>query len=180
MSEEIQEIHEHAEEAHHDPSIAPVTVTMAVLAVLVAAVSLLGHRAHTEELLLQNRASDQWAYYQAKDIRRHTYELFLDLMSISDMKNAPQAEKVRQKYEREIERYGDQQKDTQSEARTLEREVQHEQRKANWFDLGEVLLEAALVISSMTLITRKRFFWRFGLAIAAVGLVVSAGGLFVR
>ena len=53
MSEEISELHEHAEEAHHDPGLAPVTITMAILAVLVAAVSLLGHRAHTEELLGQ-------------------------------------------------------------------------------------------------------------------------------
>ena len=60
MSEEISELHEHAEEAHHDPGLAPVTITMAILAVLVAAVSLLGHRAHTEELLNQSRASDHW------------------------------------------------------------------------------------------------------------------------
>jgi hypothetical protein len=179
MSEEIQEIHERAEEAHHDPAIAPITVTMAILAVLVATVSLLGHRAHTEELLLQNRASDQWAYYQAKSIRRHTYELFLDLMSISALAKSPQAEKVKQKYEREMERYGDQQKDTESEARALENEVRHEQRKANWFDLGEVLLEAALVISSMSLITSKRFFWKIGLVFAAGGVLVAARSFFL-
>src|SRR5439155_3559607 len=113
MSEEIQEIHERAEEAHHDPAIAPVTVTMAVLAVLVAAVSLLGHRAHTEELLLQNRATDQWAYYQAKDIRRHTYELFIDLVSLSNVKDAARAEKITEKYKQQVERYQDQQKDTE-------------------------------------------------------------------
>ena len=39
---------------------------MAVLAVLVATVSLLGHRTHTEEIILQNQVTDQWAYYQAK------------------------------------------------------------------------------------------------------------------
>src|SRR5262250_1409260 len=96
-ADELQDLEEHADEGAHHPSMAPVTVTMAVLAVLVAAVSLLGHRAHTEEILLQNRASDKWAYNQAKDTRRHTYELFLDLMSISDMRNAPGADKIRQK-----------------------------------------------------------------------------------
>jgi len=95
MSEELHELHEHAEEAHHDPGLAPVTITMAILAVLVAAVSLLGHRAHTEELLNQSRASDHWAEYQAKNIRRHTYELFLDLMSIMDLKDSPQVAKVK-------------------------------------------------------------------------------------
>ena len=66
MAEEIQEIHEHAEAGHHDPTLAPVTITLAVLAVLVAVVSLAGHRAHTEEILRQNKATDQWAYYQQR------------------------------------------------------------------------------------------------------------------
>jgi hypothetical protein len=60
MAEEIHELHEHAEEAHRDSSLIPVTLSMAILAVVLAAISLLGHRAHTEELLLQNKATDQW------------------------------------------------------------------------------------------------------------------------
>ncbi|PYV21774.1 MAG: hypothetical protein DMG24_18660 [Acidobacteria bacterium] len=110
---------------------------MAILAVLVAAVSLLGHRAHTEELLNQSRASDHWAEYQAKNIRRHTYELFLDLMSATDAKDNARAEKVKEKYAREIERYDDQKKEIQSEAREFEKEVEIEQRKADRFDLGD-------------------------------------------
>ena len=82
MAEELQELHEQAEEAAHHASLAPVTVTMAILAVLVATVSLLGHRADTEAILLQSQATDQWAYYQAKDIRQHTYGLFLDELSV--------------------------------------------------------------------------------------------------
>jgi len=48
MSEEVHELQEHAEHAKHDPSLAPVTLTMAVVAVLVATVSLLGHRTATK------------------------------------------------------------------------------------------------------------------------------------
>ena len=44
MPEEISELQEHAEHGAEDHSLAPVTITMAILAVLVAAVSLLGHR----------------------------------------------------------------------------------------------------------------------------------------
>ncbi len=84
MSEELQELHEHAEHAREHPDMAPVTLTMAVLAVMVAAVSLLGHRTHTEEIILQNKVTDQWAYYQAKNIRRHNDELFADLAPIRD------------------------------------------------------------------------------------------------
>jgi len=111
MPEELQELHEQAEEGAHQPSLAPVTVTMAILAVLVATVSLLGHRAHTEELFLQTQATDQWAYYQAKDIRRHTYELFLDETSVFTLQNSEQIEKLKEKYTKEVERYREEQKD---------------------------------------------------------------------
>src|SRR5580704_14538659 len=65
MAEELTELHERAEQGRERPDMAPITLTMAVLAVLVAAVSLMGHRTHTEEIILQNKVTDQWAYYQA-------------------------------------------------------------------------------------------------------------------
>jgi hypothetical protein len=180
VPEEIQELHEQASEGAHHPSLAPVTVTMAILAVLVAAVSLLGHRAHTEQLLLQTRATDQWAYYQAKDIRRHTDELFVDETSVLARENPEQIEALKRKYEKEVERYRDEQKDIEAEAKKAEKEVRVEQRRANRFDLGEVMLEAALVICSITLLTRKRFFWGLGLVLGLTGFVIGAAGLFVR
>jgi len=180
MPEEIQELHEQASEGAHHPSLAPVTVTMAMLAVLVAAASLLGHRAHTEQLLLQTKATDQWAYYQAKDIRRHTYELFLDETSVFALQNSEQIERLKQKYEKEVERYRDEQKDIEAEAQKAQDEVKVEQRRANRFDLGEGMLETSLVICSITLLTRKRLFWRLGLAFGLVGLVIAAAGLMVR
>ncbi|MBZ5696561.1 MAG: DUF4337 domain-containing protein [Acidobacteriia bacterium] len=180
MPEELQELHEQAEEGAHQPSLAPVTVTMAVLAVLVATVSLLGHRAHTEELLLQTRATDQWAYYQAKDIRRHTYELFLDETSVFTLQNSEQIEKLKEKYTKEVERYREEQKEIEAEAKKAEAEVALQQRRANRFDLGEVMLEAALVICSITLLTRKRIFWRFGAVLGILGLAVGAAGFFIR
>jgi Flp pilus assembly protein TadB len=180
MSDELQELRERAEEAAHHASLAPVTVTMAIFAVLVAAVSLLGHRAHTHELLHQTEATDQWAYYQAKDIRRHTYELFLDELSVFSLQNSGAAEKIREKYSKEVERYRDQQKDIEAEAKKYQDDVKREGRRADRFDLGEVLLEAGLVICSITLLTRKRFFWGMGLVLGLVGVVIGAAGFLIR
>src|SRR5690348_15831163 len=105
MPEEDSELKEHAEEAANDPSLRPVSLTLAILAVLVAAVSLLGHRAHTEELLLQNKATDNWSYYQAQTVRRHNYDLFLDMVAISGAKDSEQSLKLTAKYKYEILRY---------------------------------------------------------------------------
>jgi hypothetical protein len=153
---------------------------MAVFAVLVAATGLLGHRAHTEEMLHQTRATDQWAYYQAKDIRRKNYELFLDELSVFTVQNSEQTQKIKEKYAKEVERYRAEEKDIQAEARKAENEVLVEGRRADRFDLGEVMLEAALVICSITLLTRKRIFWYFGLVLGAAGLVIAASGLLIH
>src|ERR1700740_1916692 len=103
-ADELQELHENAEHAHHHPDLAPVSLTMAVLAVMVAVVSLLGHRAHTEEVVLQAKASDQWAYYQAKNIREHEDELFADLSASVASKDGDAMAKFREKSAQEGER----------------------------------------------------------------------------
>lgn len=180
MPEEFQELHENAEEAAHQSNLAPVTITMAILAVLVSAVSLLGHRAHTEELLHQTEATDQWAEYQAKDIRRHTYELFLDELSVFTLQNSEAIEKVKDKYSKEIDRYRDQQKDLEAEARKAESYVKREGHRADRFDLGEVMLEAALVICSITLLTRKRIFWLLGLLLGILGVGIASAGFLIQ
>jgi hypothetical protein len=105
MTDELQELHEHAEHAREHPDLAPVTLTMAVLAVFVATVSLLGHRAHTEEILLRNKVTDQWGYFQAKNIRRHTDEQFADLTTVIATKDPEATAKLQEKYRAEGDRY---------------------------------------------------------------------------
>ena len=180
MTEELNELHENAERARENPHLAPVTLTMAVLAVFVATVSLLGHRTHTEEIVLQNKVTDQWSYYQAKNIRLHTDELFADLAGVVTSKDAEGAAKLHEKYRAEADRYKDEQKELDSKARELEKETELTRRKADRFDLGEVFLEIALVITSITLLSGRRIFWHLGLLLATAGIVLSASAWIVR
>ena len=180
MPDEVDELKERAEKGEQNPILKPVSLTMAILAVLVATISLLGHRAHTEELLFQNKATDNWSYYQAKNIRLHTYELFLDMVSLLDPKNPQLAEQVKEKYRKEIGRYDKELKEIEAEARKLEEETALEGRKANRFDLGEVFLEIALVVTSITLLTRRRLFWGMGLLAGSAGLGIALTGFWVR
>lgn len=180
MPDELSELQESAEHGRENPSLVPITVTMAILAVCVAIVSLLGHRAHTEEVLLQAKASDQWSYYQAKNIRRHNYEMGLDLLSMIEFKDKAQAGKVEEKYRKEAERYTKEQAEIEEQAKDLEGESAREQRKADRFDLGEVFLEVGLVISSLTLLSRNRFYWVLGIAAGVAGLGVAVTGLLLH
>src|SRR5438270_10999646 len=180
MSEELNELQEHAEHAMHDPTLAPISVTMAVLAVLVAVVTLLGHRAHTEEVVLQAKASDQWAFYQSKNIRRHMDEFFTDLTSVQGTTDAATLAKLRNKYSQEASRYKDDQGEAESEARRLEAEVMTERNRADRFDLSEVFLEIGLVITSITLLSGRKVFWAMGMVFGAVGVVVAVTGFWVH
>jgi len=180
MSEELSELQEHAEHAKHDPTLAPVSLTMAVLAVLVAVVSLLGHRSHTEEVVLQATASDQWAFYQAKNIRRHQDEIFVDTTSLQSAPDAAAFAKLRDKYAQEAARYKDEQKEIEDKARELEAEVGHERKRADRFDLAEVFLEIGLVITSITLLSGRRLFWWLGILFGAVGILTAATAFLVH
>lgn len=179
-SEELQELQEHAEHAKHDPSLAPVSLTMAILAVLVATVSLLGHRAHTEEVVLQNRVSDQWAYYQAKKSRQHTDERLLGLESFVAVRDPKKEGEFSELTKTEAERYKEELKDAESEARKVEHERDTARRQADRFDLGEVFLEIGLVITSITLLSGRKAFWHAGIVFAVLGIALAATGALIQ
>jgi hypothetical protein len=153
---------------------------MAVLAVFVAVVSLLGHRSHTEEVVLQAKSSDQWAYYQAKNIRQHEDELFADLSAAVASKDAAQLDQFREKSTQEAERYKKDKEEIQGEAKKLEGEVAMERRRADRYDLAEVFLEIGLVITSITLLSERRIFWHLGIFLAVVGVAVAVAGAMVH
>lgn len=178
--EAMEKAKEAAAEAKERKYLAPVSITIAALAVFVAIVSLLGHRAHTEEILLQTRATDQWAYYQAKNMRRNTLEALDEVMTALENTKADRAQEVQKHFHEEIDKYRDQQKDIEAEARTLEAEVQRVSRRADRFDLGEVFLEIALVVTSITLLTDNRRYWYFGIVLAVVGLVAASSSVLVH
>ena len=178
-ADELQELQESAEKGR-EKSMAAVSLTMAVVAVCVAVVSLLGHRAHTEEVVQQAKASDQWAYYQAKNIRQHEDELFSDLTAVVASKDAEGMGKFREKASQEAERYKHDKEEIKEKAGELDREVATETRRADRYDLAEVFLEIGLVITSITLLSGKRIFWYLGIVLTVVGLVIAVMGAMVH
>jgi hypothetical protein len=71
---EPEELTKTTEEAHHKGEKV-IGLTTALTAVLLAVVTLLGHRAHTEEIKLQTKVNDGWAFYQAKHSRSYEFAL---------------------------------------------------------------------------------------------------------
>jgi len=169
-------------ERHHEdhPLVLPVSITISIMAVLVAGATLLGHRAHTEELLLQSQATDQWAYYQAKNGRYHGMETTADLIETMIPRDKDKAEVLLKKYEKEIERYDSDKEDISEKAKEREKERDVVSRRADRFDGGEALMEIGLVICSITLLTKRKGFWAGGVLVGALGIALAATGFFLH
>jgi inorganic triphosphatase YgiF len=130
--------------------------------------------------VLQAISSDTWANYQAKNIRRHTDELFNDLTSVEPTTEATTLAKLRDQYSQEADRYKDEMKELQDKANELDAEVKVERHRADRYDLAEVFLEIGLVITSITLLSGRRLFWALGIGLGVVGLGITVTGFIVH
>lgn len=162
-----EEVAEHVHEAH-EPYDKVVAGTMAIIAALLAVVSVLGQHFTTEKVVNQQLASDQWAYYQAKDIRRYVAQVTAD--DLTAMK-APSA--ALQKYAQDANRYKAQSNDIQEKARDFERERDKAGAQADRFHFGEVFLEVAIVFSSLAILLKRKPFFLAGVVLALIGIVLS-------
>ena len=176
-AQELEEQHEHA--AGH-PSLRPVSFTISVLAVLVAIVTVLGHRSHTQAVLYQAKASDQWNLYQAKKIRQNDTGLTADLLTALQVRDKDEADKIVNGYRSHLAKWDQDLTDSEKQARELEEKVEQAEHRANRFDLGEALLEIGLVVASITLLTRQRGYWFMGMTFGAAGVVAAALGFLIR
>ncbi|HET7106910.1 MAG TPA: DUF4337 domain-containing protein [Candidatus Acidoferrum sp.] len=173
-------LEEHAHHHEEEPWTLPVAITISILAVLVAMATLMGHRSSIEAVLLQTQASDQWAFYQAKNIRLHEMQSVADLIGVLDRGEKEKAEALREKYKTEIERYEKDKDQISEKAKELESERAVVSRKEDRFDAGEVVLDIALIICSLTLLTRIKAFWYSGMAIGTTGFFIGISGFFIH
>lgn len=177
---EVMEAHEASGEHEDNPLMLPVAVTLSILAVLVAIATLLGHRASTEEIILQTKATDQWALFQAKNIRLHEMQNVANLLGTLSPVDKEKAEALREKYLKEAERYEKEKDEASEQAKDLEKERELVSRRADRYEAGEVILEIALIICSLTLLTKKRVFWVSGIGCGLIGLFTALSGFLIH
>jgi len=172
-NEELTEHVHHAQE----PFDKRVAASMAIIAALLAIVSVGAHIYTTEELLAQQQASDQWAYYQAKDIRRYDSEIALDVLKAT--KN-DSIDKRLQHYNDNAERYDKERAEIQNKARELEAERDLHQKQAFRLEFGEIFLEVGIVLASLSILIKAPAIWYASLLSAIAGIVVAATMLIVH
>lgn len=162
-----EEVEDHIKEAR-DSFDKIIAGNMAIVAALLAIVSVLGQHYNTEELLKQQQSSDQWAYYQAKDIRRYVAQSTQDVLAAGKADGL-----LLSRYGKDGDKYKADEARIQAEARKLERERDESGGKAKQFHIGEVFLEVAIVLLSLAILTKRRALAFAGFGGAFVGVVWS-------
>ncbi len=161
-----------------------VALTTAIYAVVLAITSLGGNNAMKEMLLAAQQSSDQWAFYQAKVIREHLYRsqkmrLEIDLIERSDRMKPEVKEKLEallKKLSDEEARYSAEKKEIEREAKKLEHERDVNRSKDPYFDYAEVLLQIAIVMASVSILSASRAVFVFSMVSAFLGAIFCLDG----
>src|SRR5215469_12882160 len=151
---EASEVHEFSEQVKEgaEKGLMHVSLIIAILAVFVAMVTVLGHRAHTKAVLEQTRAADQWNEYQAHKVRLQQTQIASDILSLQPTKDPAATQAKLAAYKGQMAKW---QKEIDKEAETanhLDERVEVDERVAARFDLGEALLQISVVLASITLL----------------------------
>ncbi len=161
-----------------------VAITTAIYAVMLAIAALGGNNAMKDMLLAQQQSSDQWAFYQAKVIREHEYRIQQKRLEVElAERGASMVPEARQQYEAllaeftaETKRYNTEKKDIEKDAKKLEHERDVNRNRDPYFDFAEVLLQIAIVMSSVSILSSSRLMYGLSLILALGGTFLMLNG----
>jgi len=178
---------EELEEIRNKAFTRKVALTTAIFAVLLAITSLGGNNATKEMMLAQQQSSDQWAFYQSKTLREHLYKTnAIQIESLLIERGSAMNAAAKKKYEDQLRdlrteaaRYGEEKKKIEAEAKSLETERNLSRRKDPYFDYAEVLLQIAIVLASISILSLSRPIYYFAIACACAGTFLMVNGYFL-
>jgi hypothetical protein len=150
-----------------------VGLTMAVVAALLAASTLMGHRLHTEETVAQTKSADGWAFFQAKNSRSQMYAADATLAELIGPQGAAVAADWKKKAVAERQEADEVRRNNEE----LDKVTEATARRATVFDIAEICLEIAIVLCSITLLAKTKMFWRLSFLPTAIGAVMAVYGL---
>ena len=161
-----------------------VALTTALFAVMLAITSLGGSNAMKEMLLAQQEASNQWAFYQSKVMREHLYKTNKELVgAILLERGASLRPEAKSNYETLLKNFENEEVRYRAEKGKIEEAAKHSEnnrdvnrQKDPYFDYAEVLLQIAIVLASISILSGIRLVFYFSIGAAVLGSLLSING----
>ncbi|GCE21797.1 DUF4337 domain-containing protein [Dictyobacter kobayashii] len=173
VKEKIEEVIEHA--GHWNKFLA---ITTALIAVFAAVISSIGGNYASEAFLqknnaifYQNKATDQWAYFQAKSIK---YNLALDFF---DQTHNSQLKTDVERYSKEKDVIQKQALQFESQAQAANDQSAKMLARSDKLDMATLFCQVAIALSAMSALLKKEWLWIGSLVMAAGALVLFLSGI---
>ena len=138
-----------------------IAISTALIAVLAAISSLIAGHHSNEALIEQIKASDQWAFYQAKGIKA-------DIVSLNS--NSSFKDSIEEKYKA-------QQQDIKKEAEIFQSASETHLQKHILLAKSVTLFQIAIAISAISILSKKRVLWYFAILLTIAGIIFFISGL---
>jgi hypothetical protein len=191
----IAEIHEERAENDAAESFRNRAALLIAIMAAILAVGGLGGGNATDDMIGNNiKASDSWAFYQAKNVRQTMYEieaenLKAELPGLSGEARSAAEARIKD-YEATIARYdsepdpkapndplaGEGKKEISARAKAFEAAFDEASARDNNFDLAEVALQLALVLGSVAILAVNRWILGLSLALGIAGSLLTLNG----
>jgi lipopolysaccharide export LptBFGC system permease protein LptF len=178
--------HEHGHGDHGKNNLnRNVAVISSILALLAAFTALQSEAAHSHALVAKNeaileqaKASDLWAFFQAKSMK---YEL----KGISSMVTTDK--RVLEENQKKMDEYKKEKDEIQEDARQAEERRDHHNKQSTHFlhvhhrfASALTLIQVGIVLSTICLVVQRKSVLYLGLGIGLVGIVYLINGFFLQ
>jgi len=146
-------------------------LSTAIMAVLAALTTLYMGKYSSRAIMAQGQESNEWAYYQAKSIKQHSFEMSNHALELQfrSQKGLPadvtaDFEKTLAKYGDEIKRYDSEKKEIKDKAEGIAKVKLKAQEMGGNFAYALIFLQIALMLASISSLTKRKYLWYIALA----------------
>jgi hypothetical protein len=166
-----------------------IAVYIAILAVALSVCSVGGGNATKDATARNIEASNAWAFFQAKNIRRNDVRIEISELELRLATEPNLSEAARTAIQDKLKQYREQESRLSSEPETgeglkelmakgkaLETQRDRAMRKDPYFDYGQALLQIAIVLASVAIITGGSMLLLLSGLLAAGGLIAMLNG----
>jgi hypothetical protein len=181
------EVHVKAE----NPFSRTVALAVAVYAVALAITSAGGHNVTKEMMMAKQEESNAWNHFQSKSTREALNRIEVIKLVTAKKKSGNafpadqqelldwfQKEEARMMADKKEIEEGN--KETHEKgAREFQEEVKLLQKKDPYFEFAEVMLQLAIVLASVAILSGKRWAFAVSLVLAVIGVALAINGFFL-
>lgn len=169
-------------EEKKEPWMTHMALATVILAVGATLSTFKGGGYSTQSVINQSLASDQWAFYQAKSTKQHLHELATDQFRLQAM-TVPAGSPAAQAYDKKIadyqaqtERYAQEKKKIEAEARSFEAIRDNAKQRGKPFGIAVIFLQVAILLNSIAGLMKARRIWFTSIPVGLVGLACFLDG----